>query len=587
MRYIVVFLGAVIVGLGIYVLSPLSDENRDFKPLKLSSSYGFNKDIERVYSLNSSSDILIYTDPSNVNKDSFSLDASLNFRVLKKMDSKIITLFQLSSIDLKSSNEILNKELKKLYSDMFVVVFSDKGEILNRYFKYKDDDYKGICQILSIIQTVVKDEKKYRYLESNYDGVVAVEYEREADNIKRKREIYVSVKDDYLDYEIKDSNIDISIDKHWIKNLDANETITVYEDKQKLLTSKNRYVLREDSALYDPSLEIWQFDGDLDDLINRYSKKKKQSYFKKIKQEQQKEYFQNNNLDVESLLDNIESYDDYAALKKLEDFITLYPEKAVYVYEYIKTAEDKLSAHLINVLENSGTPEAQELLVKIASSDEFEHVDHLRGIVALGGVENPNDKSIEYLWERYGMREEKLDSELSNTAILSIGVLASKSEKESEIKQRIKDSYYDSQSVSQKRALLLSMQNAGAKGFKEEIYESLEDKNNYVKSTAVKALKSIDGQDNREKLYELFDQNEERKVRKSVVSTLRSIDADENLMIKARENLFLEQDNLIRKELIYYLLENKKKYPQNIDTLREFRKHEKDRDNKILLRNEL
>lgn len=585
MKLVVGIFIVVLLSFGIYVLGFSNSKKNSSTASELQTSYGFDKQQNRVYSLKSISNVEIYLGESQINRDKFSLNATLNFRVIEKKDSKVFTLFQLSNISIKSSNKIINEELKKLYSDIFVVVFSKNGEILDTYFKYKKDDYKGIYQLLSTLQTVLKNSTKYSYMENNYDGVIAVAYSRYKNKINRKRKKYVTINEEFLDYQIKNSNIDVIIDEHWIQALEAKENIVVYEDGAKLMSSKNISSIKEDMKLYDGSIKIWQFDGKIQSLIDEYSNKTKLSYFKKIKQKQQKAYFQEKKVDIEFLLSNIKSYNDYKSLKELEDYITLYPDKVGFLYDYIKNSEDKLSAHLINVLENSGTSQAQELLIKIASSNEFKYISHLRSIVALGGVKEPTHESIEYLLHKYEVRENKIDKELSDTAILSLGVLSTKVDNKQELNQYIKDAYHDSDSISQKRALLLSMQNGDTDKFTDEIYESLEDSNNFIKSAAVKVLSGQNSDEVREKLYELFNETQDRKVRGSVISTLKTIDTDENLMQKARENLFKEQDNLIRKDLIEYLLKYKDSYPTNLETLQEFQPQENDKDNKILLRN--
>jgi hypothetical protein len=571
-----------LIGLGVYIFFAASQEKKE--PEKLSSSYLFDAELKRVYALKSSSKFKIYLDDLSTADDGFALEGVLNFRVLKKKDAKIFTLFQLSQLKIDSSNTLLNSELEKLYSELFVVVFSKDGEILEEYFKYKKEDYKGLMQLLDILQIRLRQKHSYELNERNTEGVVVSAYTRESNTIKKQRKRFVSMNESVLDYNISASNIDIEIDPHWIVSLDAQETLEIYENKHKILWSTNIYSIKQDERLYDPSLEIWRYQDSAEDLIKRYLKKDKLSYLKKIRQKAKKEFFQQNNIDINFIMKGISSYDDFHSLKELEEYITLYPESTHQLYGYIKNSQDRLSAHLINVLENSSTKEAQELLVKIASDSEFEHVDNLRAIIALGGVENPQNSSIEHLWLRYMMREDKEQKELSDTAILSLGALSKKAEDPQGIREKIRGAFYDAQSVSQKRAILLGMQNADSKEFSSEIDDALKDNNSLVRSTAVKALRSIDSDETREKLYALFDADEHRRVRKAILSTLRSIKTDKNLMQKARENLFKEDDNLIRKDIIKYLYKNKELYPQNIDTLQEFSPYEKDKENKNLLR---
>lgn len=106
---------------------------------------------------------------------------------------------------------------------------------------------------------------------------------------------------------------------------------------------------------------------------------------------------------------------------------------------------------------------------------------------------------------------------------------------------------------------------------------------NSVKSAAVKALRSQNRDEVREKLLPLFNTHEDLLVRRKVIQTLLTIDTNDQLMSKARENILKDDDHRVRNSLIMYLLKYKEQYPENINTLKQLRKIERDRDNQILL----
>lgn len=578
----------VIVVMVYFLIGDKSTVKTEFNQT-LQTEFNFDTSVKSAYKLKYISDIEIYLGDKNTNNDRFNLSGILNFKVLKNVENDVIAAIQLSELSIDSSNITFSKELKKLYSELFLIEFAKDGTILNTYFKYKKEDYNGIAQLLAVIQTILQDKMTYNQIEDNHNGSVGTKYIRDDKNgnkIDKKRLKYISMNDNNININIVNSNTKIKIDKQWIDEVDSVEQLEVYQNGTKLMKTKNIIRLTKQNHLIDNSLEIWQYKYDVENTIEQYNKKSKVSYFEEKAKEQKKQYFTDNKITIDKLTKNIKDSHDLKNLKRLENYITLNPNDAVLLYNVIKNSKDILGSALINVLENSGTPEAQIVLTKIADSDEFNHMNHLRAVVALGGLEKPTKESIEFLWNTYDTRFDEDSDDLSNTSLLAIGALSTKIDKEENklINERLKTEYSaSSDETSKLKVILLSMQNANSANFQDEIFNSLENNSNLVRATAAQCLRGVNTDEVKYKMLNMLKVDESRKVKINIISTLNTIDPNDALVSQINKDILKEDDNFIRRDMIEYLLKYQDKYPKNKDTLKQLKFIETDRDNQVLL----
>jgi hypothetical protein len=575
----------ILLSVGIGVSQLLTPKHNQGKPLMMITSFLFDKEQKNTYELSMQSNMKLFAfDRSQLVHTQ--IEGVLNLNFIKKTPKKAIALMQLSKLSINTTDDRTDRALEHLYSQIFIVELAYDGKIIKSYFKGNQDDYKGLKQLLEMLQVVLVNKLKYVIEQPEEEGTLIMHYQRDANNTKhlykqRTRQKNQNRAKAYK--KIIKSDFDIKINEQWIQSLNIHEEIIVYAGKKKLIESRNHITLIQNNSLLDDTLAIWKYRDDINQMIQEYQNSPKESYFKQVEKNATIAYFTENKMTLQSLLDDLKE-NDLLQLNKIVKFITLYPDEAEKLYNAIRDADEDISSALINVLERSGTPQAQKVLRDIAQSEEFDYMNHLRAFIAMGGLAEPTDESIDFLWKMYEKRDTPTDKDLSNTSLLSLGILGPKSQKEEELQRKLKDEYIlNSDDNFRKKIVLLSMQNANAENFKPEIFDALNDKSTLVKTAAIKALRKLDTDEVRVKMLQLFNINEAVEVRRKVIKTLLSIDTNAQLMQRARENLLTDSDNLVRKGIILYLLKNDTLYQENREVLQKFKYIEKDKENQILL----
>ncbi len=551
------------------------------KTVPLRKKFTMEAGEERLYTVDSSSEITINLPAQTVHL-SAKLRGILNARFFRDSRSQPVALMQFSPLSVRSGNPEMSRALTVRYSDPFVVLFRPDGHIEAVHFKGNDEEHQGIAELLGTLQTVLEGRQEYTTVEKLPDGNATVRYRHKNRTLLQKERLTFESPDS-VEKQFVESRFLCRISPVWIERIDGNETVRFVKNGYEKIRSESRYRLRKTEQAPDRTLFIWRFRGSIDTLIDRYRNDEDEKYFERLAEEANKAYFKKKGITVASLLKDLDA-EDLRRLNELVEYLKLHPEAARQLYEAVAKADDDLAAALINVLERAGTPRAQKILRDIAGSETFTHMNRLRAVVALGGVEKPTNESVDFLWRTYRQRETAEEKDLSNTALLNVAIAAPRSEKNDEIDQKLRDEYTErTDDPSRRRIILLSMQNAGAARFRDEIFEALDDKDITVKTAAVKALRRYDTTETRARLLQMFTTDQPVEVRRKVVRTLMTIGTDDALMQRARKNLFAESDSMVRRYLIRYLLQHKDAWPENIETLRRFKNVETDAENQRLL----
>ncbi|OQX58880.1 MAG: hypothetical protein B5M52_04535 [Helicobacteraceae bacterium 4484_230] len=553
--------------------------------LQCGGSYSYRIEQKRTYAFSSRNKMRFFAQNHSRTINTV-MSGILNVRFFRHEQNATIALMQFSDLSIKLGDPSLENTLKHVYTQLFIVQLSPDGHITNYYFKGNNKDSAGLEQLISEFQIVVNNMPKYVEEETTPEGIVRAEYERNGANtclIKKRRHGFVKKNRKAHKMSIIRSDINASIDRDWIKTFQSHETIEVISNKQKIAKYLKHTTLQSVNRPIDNSLQIWLFDGDINQLVARFQNDTEESYIKKASKEAKKIYIEKNRITLDSLLLGIKGIDPTQMLKVVE-YLTLYPGEAQKLLPVIKNADSDIAATLIHVLQRTGTPQAQAVLRVIVQDSGFGQNNHIRAIIALGGVSKPTGDTIDFLWETHNNRETVEDEQLSDTALLNIGRFGQDSFYADKIREKLIETYRDvPDDSSERRTVLLSMQNADAKNFEAEIFDALNSSNPSVKSAAVKALARQNRDIVRDNLTPLFSTSEAASVRLQLVKTLLTIDTNDLIMSKARTNILNDEDDRVRHRLIMYLLKYKERYPENIDTLKELRKTERDRDNQILL----
>ncbi len=512
------------------------------------------------------------------------VEGVLNVRFVQHERNGTLTLMQLSELNISIGDPSLETALKHVYTQPFAVRLSSDGRILDYYFKGNDKDAAGLQQIIGRLQIVLKKGSGYTVDEKTVEGTAHALYQRSAGRpcaLHKRRRGFDEGKQNHRT-SIISSRIDAEIDGSWLVSLTSEEMVEVTVSDRKISEGRILTSLRKISRPPDEGLEIWRFNGDIGLLINRYRKDGDESYLEKTAMQSKKRYIEKHAITLDTLLLGLKD-NDPNQLIRIADYLILYPERTKALLPVIGNADSMTAAALIDVLARAGTPQAQSALREIAGKGTFDQNRHVQAMIALGNLSRPTGETVDFLWKASSERETPEEKELSDTAILSAGRLAEVMDDGDAIREKLKDGYAGAGDDRSKRtALLLGMQNAGAENFEPEIFDALDDSDPHVGSAAVKALEGRNSRTVRERLLPLFD-SPYPEVRRQLIRTLLTIDTDDLLMSKARENALHESDSGIRYDLIRYLLKYTGRYPGNIETLKTLRQKERNRDNRLLL----
>ncbi len=585
-KILLLFVPLILVAL--YVLNQDSHPQEAIeKRNERSLSQTFSFDFKRVYDFETSSEMHIFF-AGKEKKEKSSLTARWNINVLKKKADHFFALMQLSDIHLQTSDPLLSQTLKEIYSKLFIVELGEDGEILQSYFDCDKEDSRGLKAMLSTIEVVLRDKKEYQHIEKDAEGEVEVHYQRDFHDplaIKKEKKRYLHMKPNQR-IDIVKSNIKIALDNAWIDQVDSEEKIHYFLNGEMILSTKTKSLFVKNNRITrEAILEIWNFDGEIETLIAHYKNKKKRSYLKEMSEVKKKLYFQEKGIDLDTLLMRVRA-NNIKEMNELEAYLKIYPEETNKVLNKIKNLGEHDAAAFISLLARVGTAQAQSVLQELMEDETFSHQGKLQVLMAFGDLRVPNVESIEYLWGIYEDRENLMREDLSNTALLSLGILSKQGEYSEDTMERIKEVYlsdkYDDEA---KRIALLSMGNSNPEAFKSELFDALENQKSYIQAAAIRTLGKLDTEEVKEKFNQLFDlDHSSKEVRLAISKSILKMKPTKELIGKSQENLFKEGDPHIRKNIILYLLKNRDQYPQNSSVLQRFKGLEKDKNNQLLLR---
>ncbi len=513
-----------------------------------------------------------------------SIDGRLNVRFIRRnRNGTALAILQFSHLTLHLEDPAVEQVLKHIYSRPFITVFTPEGRILHSYFKGRDSDSAGIEELLDAIQIVLRNQPRYRILEQTRDGNVSASYLRIANRVRKRREGYYQSDRRKSDKVIIRSEINATVDCDWIETLHLREKVAIYTDKKKVIESRYVVSLKKSDVSADPTLEVWRFNGDIDYLVEQFRHDENISYLEEYSQKAAKRYIEKEGISLGSLLMSVRP-DDPNSLARLAGYLKLYPKTADQLLPVIKDAGNELAAALISVLQRAGTPQAQQSLQTIADSDDYTEINRVRALISLGGIDHPTAQSVVFLQETSGRRETAQQRTFSNVALLSLGRIAPKQKDSSTIRRILIDTFNESVGdPSEQKTVLLSMKNAGAEQFVSEIAEALESPDYEVKAAAIKASEHMNTPEIRTKLLSMFNTEEDLLVRRRLAKALLTMEPDGALIKKAGVNALRDRDPVVRNTLIKYLYRYKKRYPENVQILKQLRRSEKDAANQRLL----
>ncbi|BCR05649.1 hypothetical protein DESUT3_27180 [Desulfuromonas versatilis] len=212
-------------------------------------------------------------------------------------------------------------------------------------------------------------------------------------------------------------------------------------------------------------------------------------------------------------------------LYKIRDYLLEFPDAAHLVVGYLQEHHlvDRSAADLLHALELAGHPTAQAALLSVMADPQGHHLNRLRAVIALGGVANPTAETVDDLWLAYEDRGSAEREDLSNTAILAIGVLGSTARSSgdgpmhSAITARLVEAASGAPGPMARATVLKAMENTGDESLAGRVQADLDNPSPRVRAAAAIAFGTLAGADSAPDLAGRIETEQVPRVRAALV----------------------------------------------------------------------
>jgi HEAT repeat protein len=262
-----------------------------------------------------------------------------------------------------------------------------------------------------------------------------------------------------------------------------------------------------------------------------------------------------------------------SVLFELRRLLREYPDLAWPVRELLDDPSLKPDTitELYHLLEQAGTPEAQQVLQDIIDDPGRSHSNRLQAVIALGGTAWPTDESLEVLWQVAERRA--VDEDLANTASLSLGRMGSSLRDKDPgryepLRARLLARLESSGGSLEKSNLLTSIGNTCDRSLSGAVAPYLAAESSQVRDAAAGALGSLPSEGTADCLTRRLPRESDGGVRTSIVESLRRLEARGPETAAIVDGLALrEPDAGARFAMARYLAESLGTFPASRPTL--------------------
>ncbi|MEA2073510.1 MAG: HEAT repeat domain-containing protein [Campylobacterota bacterium] len=532
--------------------------------------FNLKKESIKVYELYYNSNISF--NESITKKNSIvSLNADLHLRVFDVKKEYSIVGFELSNVEIHFDNEILERKLEKLYSELIFIKIAHDGKFIEFILPRSSDDLKGLLELFSHFQVVLKEDDFYQTTENSFRGEYISDYKLAKNTLYKSRITYLSTYNETHRYIFKNSKSEAIVAKDgiWLDNITVTESVVVEKEDMQMAQSKTTLNLSKIDKARDHTLKIYTENRDIDEVIKEYREKKENnknlSFWEEEKKSSQIHFIRENNITYETLLGKVSKFSKIQDYHELSKYLSLYPNYSKEILKVVQNETSSLSAGLISALQDADTKESKEVLITILKDENISSLNRQRASIALGGLENPDDASIEALQEIMGNRESQDDLSLSNSAILSLGRVSNNLDelKYEEVKSQLANLILNGDDDSIKRISIIAAGNSNTEDYFQEIKESFYSDSNSVKFAAIEVLANMKTDESKELLLQGYDDSNDENEKMKIVNSLSSQKLDENTVYKMQNELLENLGSELNDEVIKYLCKSSEEFPSS------------------------
>ncbi len=264
-------------------------------------------------------------------------------------------------------------------------------------------------------------------------------------------------------------------------------------------------------------------------------------------------------------------------IHRLRDLLmvnALQPEILLQNMQRLKLS-DRTRADLYLALELAGTNEAQSALVSIILSDAWDHRDTVRAIVALGGVADPQQETINALWQVVQTDYENDVYQLSSTATFALGSLGktmnqSKDAGYPDLQTRLMDGAMAGATSQTRVNHIHALGNTQDATMAPDLVILMQDKSPSIRKATALSLNAMGADSVASQLITLLPNESNGSVRGAIVEALGGwTTPDQNAITIVTSLMFSEKDENARLNMARFLGANLKAFPDNEISLRQ------------------
>lgn len=269
---------------------------------------------------------------------------------------------------------------------------------------------------------------------------------------------------------------------------------------------------------------------------------------------------------------------------RLRDLLRVDESLPAVLLEILQTQQlsDRTRADLYLVFEQAGTDSAQAALVSVfTDNSRWSSRDAMRAIVAMGGIDEPNQDSIAALWNTALNTESDSDNQrIASAATFALGSLGntmkvSSNPEYDSLRTSLLNNALSGANDKQRSDYVLALGNTQDSTLAYEIVNLLDDDAPSIRRATAQSLGMLGVDQVADTLVSSYQQEDNSQVRSAITESLQSwTEPSDSAMALFRQTVRTEADESTRYNIAVLLGENLDKFPQNETVLREIIRNE-------------
>ena len=367
------------------------------------------------------------------------VEGILNVRMLEGARAGQMAV-QLSPLDVRVGGR-REDALSSAFATAFIVAIDERGQFGEPRFPrdVAAGDRALLDSALRSLQIVLPadDEPAWTTRERDANGYFSAAYQRglRAGTVTKRRVRYASLRDANLfSIRVLESQTEAEFDGDgiWLNAVAGGEKLAFEgPGRQRLAVVQTRFRLSAEPGSPPPDLALWRIeDLPAARMAGLADDESPASTWDEATAARERQRLTKAGMTLDGLLAGLPKNDLANAefARQLTLFLTLFPDEATRLSSRISGLGDEGAvALLLNILERTGTPQAQAVLAAMAAGAEHSRSDRLRALIAASGLRNPSDETTARVAAIYeSARGDPHLRDLSSTAALTLGTMASR-----------------------------------------------------------------------------------------------------------------------------------------------------------------